>query len=456
MIRASSISLPRLQDAKPLTIPLAYGLLTIATLGDYLSLLSVRFICGLLALYFVTEKRSRPASTNAQAIICILLVALSLLAPVKTFLFFSFSFALGHYLQRYFRLGGLWLLVVLLMSPATTYGLNVFSFPIRLLLTEWTGHLLLLLDKTVQVQGNVIEKQGGSFSVDPACMGLHLLETSMLTGVIFWGYYRKKLQRAPAAWAFAVYFCAILLLNLASNITRILLLVSFSILPDDPLHQLTGMMTLIVYVGIPASLLAKWLVRNGRPMDASARAETSVRQGRRVPDMVLLALCMLAAWRVLKADPFAEVGQLTQSSIDHYQIAPSGPGVLKLTDDKSLVYLKFIQSFYGTDHNPTICWKGSGYEFGEARSEAIGGQQVYTATLHNGSEQLCTAWWYSNGPVNTVNQWNWRWQMLRTHTPFCVVNVTAASASDLRLAVAQMLARHVVGHVIDSLPKHKK
>ena len=90
-----------------------------------------------------------------------------------------------------------------------------------------------------------------------------------------------------------------------------------------------------------------------------------------------------------------------------------------------------IPGFYSADHNPMICWKGSGYEFVQVQEQVVNGTKMYTARLQNKTELLYTAWWYDNGQKRTVNQLAWRWDALKRNTNYSVVNVTAASKEHL-------------------------
>lgn len=76
-----------------------------------------------------------------------------------------------------------------------------------------------------------------------------------------------------------------------------------------------------------------------------------------------------------------------------YAIKRIDADILKLNSPASLIYIKHIQSFYSTEHNPMICWKCSGYSFKSVEKIRIDGQLVYTAILTKGVEQLYTAWW---------------------------------------------------------------
>jgi hypothetical protein len=101
--------------------------------------------------------------------------------------------------------------------------------------------------------------------------------------------------------------------------------------------------------------------------------------------------------------------------------------------------VKYIPDFYYTDHQPTICWRGSGFEFRQIRRENIGGQPVYTGILQQDSDMLFTAWWYDNGVRRTIDALDWRWDVIRHGGRYAIVNVTAANRTDLEQAVQRLL-----------------
>jgi exosortase N len=150
------------------------------------------------------------------------------------------------------------------------------------------------------------------------------------------------------------------------------------------------------------------------------------------------------AARVLSTDTYSAFERKYQQPIAGYTSSVYAPGILKLENKASLVYVKAIRGFYDTEHNPMICWKGSGYELQNVQTQHFAGSSVYTATLHRGHEQLYSAWWYGNGRHHTTSQWDWRWRMLRGETGYAVQNVTAADEATLKEEINQLLSNGVL------------
>ncbi|HEX3007730.1 MAG TPA: hypothetical protein VHO90_08965, partial [Bacteroidales bacterium] len=104
--------------------------------------------------------------------------------------------------------------------------------------------------------------------------------------------------------------------------------------------------------------------------------------------------------------------------------------VVKLQKADILIYIKKIERFYGTEHNPMICWTGSGYEFKQINTRAVKGKEIYIGTLHKGSDIIYAAWWFDNGRYQTIDQLDWRWKAFKGDE-FFLVNINSASLQKL-------------------------
>jgi exosortase N len=122
--------------------------------------------------------------------------------------------------------------------------------------------------------------------------------------------------------------------------------------------------------------------------------------------------------------------------------------VVRLQNDKALIYLKTIPAFYSSEHNPLMCWVGSGYEFEQLKEMKVGPATIYTGTLKNNEDVLHTAWWYDNSRNRTISQLDWRWHMLNGGKQYSVVNVTCNTQAELLTEVKQLLNTGVLNNVI--------
>ncbi|GAA4322213.1 exosortase N [Flaviaesturariibacter amylovorans] len=436
-----TISLPAAVHGvpRPTVVLLAlYAVVSLWVFQGFLKPYSLPFALGMLALPFCLLPGPVAGSDRRWMLAGAALLLLTALVPVKTLLFLSLGCLLFGIAPRAgLRAGPLAGLVWIFVTPIFTYFFNAFSFPIRLQLAAWAGGLLRGLAVPVSIQGHVIVQPNGSFSIDPGCMGLNMLVASLLLGAMTLGYYQRRLQRRPGTPALLFFFGVLCACNVLANLIRILLLVWFVLLPGTPMHEVTGLACLLLYVGVPAAFLARRLIARGQPL-AAVEPVAPRPGGLRVQVLMLLLFTSVATY-VANTDTNLQLSFLNGRKAGAYAITEQVPGVLKLSDGQHLLYVKFVRGFYDTDHSPTICWTGNGYTLAGAKEERIGGQAVFTAQLQHEEARLYTAWWYSDGAVHTTRQWEWRERMLRGGRRFAVVNVTAASPAALRREVASLL-----------------
>lgn len=431
-------------NARVLLFAAGYFAIWLLMLNTYLPFTSLPFILGLLALPF-TIKKSNTAYSKKFAVLSVIFIALSFLVPVKTVLFFSIGFALLFLMSSFVGDAGfLSCCTLVFITPVFQYAANVSSFPIRLQLTALSGKLFAISSNDIITAGNIITYKGNEFSVDPACMGLNMLVTSLLLGVILIGYYQKKYSKDLKWYWVMTCFVSIIILNVVSNLLRILLLVHFVILPQNPLHETVGLVCLMMYVLLPSSFLIKNVVKKFAWEQQSLPAKQKGFKNVVTVNLLLFCFVCASAFYISKADTYKDYS-LKTSTVADYKASVFTPGVIKLENATALVYIKYIRGFYDSDHNPTICWKGSGYDFQQTQQVVIDGHKIYKADLVNGKEKLYTAWWYGNGSDdNTTHPFTWRWNMMKSKKRYAVINVTAASEKELDEEVKRILHQRLL------------
>jgi exosortase N len=406
-------------------------------LKDYFDVFSLPGILGLMAMFFGISKGQGGPFSFRYAIAAVVFLALSFLVPVKTLLYFAIGFSYFFLAEtKGIRIRFLSCAILVIMCPAFYYAANAFSFPVRVQLSALVGQLFHFLSIKTEIRGNMIYHENGEFSVDPACMGLNMLVASLLLGAMLTGYYESLLQKRASWKAVLVFLAGIVGLNIISNLIRILMIVQFTILPGTTMHDITGLTCLFVYVVLPANWLAKRVVSQSATIDKKVAANRS-RGAMRIA-VLLISVVVVCGVRVKHTDSFAAFAQPAKTA-GGYNVSVFAPGILKLENKGHLVYIKYIRGFYDTDHNPTLCWVGSGYSFTKVQRMQLGGHEYYTAMLVNGKEVLYTSWWYGNGKKNTCNQMDWRRDMLFGARNYAVINVTAASSSQLQKEVERII-----------------
>ncbi|WP_031530580.1 exosortase N [Dyadobacter crusticola] len=345
-------------------------------------------------------------------------------------------FAVQHFYGKFILLPAALLVII---SPLFKYVSEVFTFPIRLQLSEWSAIILRAGNIPVTVSGNIIEMNGAGFSVDPACMGLQMTGFSLLAGIFLIVHEQRRTQQALKPILQLAILLAAFLLNILSNLIRIVMLVAFHISPENPLHDWAGIICLLVYVWLPLSFLVKYLHSSrGTALCRDKWAQWEPGGRSILVHFAVLACCVYFVSHRNPSDQ-ANAKTVSVSIPGAYKTDVMKNGVIQCKSEQALIYIKPIPEFFTTEHNPAICWTGSGYELTSIREKHFAGKTVYVGTLKKGSDQLQTAWWFSNQHYTTISQLDWRWKAMRGEGDFQLIYVTAGSEHDLNLAVRTWL-----------------
>ncbi len=418
-----------------------YSAIALIGMKHYLEWTSVNFIIGVATMPLMLSAKGKGKWGYRFALLALALMIAGFIIPVKTILYLSLCSLLLFICEAGGRkLSVLPFLSCLVIAPVCTYFTHIFSFPIRLWLTSVAGKLLQHIDPDVTVAGNIISFSKTDFSVDPACMGLNMLVTSLLCGLIMLAVFLKR-KNAVIAWPWIMLSLLVMVaLNTISNLIRILILVYFKILPENPLHELTGIICFLVYVLLPGSLLIKALVKlRARLLKPEIVPEKKPLVQSGLLHLILLPMLIFLAFRTHQRETAPSTATLP--FVPDYRICWYNKDVIKMENDHALIYVKPLKGFVYTDHNPLICWTGSGYLFRNVEEQSWNGIALFTGMLTNGKDTLYTAWWYDNGIMSTTGQWTWRWNMLCGDKDFSIINVTANDPETLRMEVIALAAK---------------
>ncbi len=442
MILTKRLPLNNFRIQPALAWSLTYLLIAGIGLHNYINWVSPVFLLGVVCLLQVSLPGRCGKSSVRFAYISIAFGVLSIFLPVKTILYGSGCAALLFVLESNFgKVRHAAVLTLMIMSPVFEYATNVFSFPVRLWLTGIAGSMMRFSGRQVFARGNMLMLNGNEFSVDPECMGLHMLQTSLLMGIMICSFYTHQYKVRLRLLTLMLILLLITGLNVMSNLFRIIALVQFNIHPGTVLHEVIGLCCLLVYISIPGAFMIRMLIKNNGKFSGTDSL-ISLPSKRPVPSTPLY-IFVAAALSVATFNNFSYITykERPQKSplLTGYTVERIDADILKLKNAASLVYIKHIEGFYNTEHNPMICWKGSGYSFERVEKNKIDGQYLYTAVLTKGEEQLYTAWWYDNSKNRTISQMNWRLDVLKGGADYALVNITCADYSDLNRSVREIL-----------------
>jgi exosortase N len=393
---------------------------------------SAGFLLGLAALPFTTSFDTARKGGLRYFYISLALFVLYLLVPVHTFYYLTLITAIAFCLEMYVgRLNLLPMLVLICMSPIFEFWANLFTFPIRLQLTSIAGNMVM----GAHVEGNIISCDGLDFSVDPACMGLQMTVTALLCGLIIIGGLQKKYRSVLSEGMTIGLLAVVFGLNVVGNLIRIVCLVQFRIMPGTPMHDVMGILSLVVYVLLPVFVLADYVVKRvGKAPVTEKPIYRIVPTGPLLLRNGILLACMIYACYV-NVQPRPVKAHALPVQATGYDVKHLPQDVTQLSNEQALIYIKYIPSYYYSEHHPMICWKGSGYTFEKVQEQVWNGLPVYTALLVNGKTTLHTAWWYANGHHNYISQFAWRWDALKSGEQYSLVNVTTQDEASLRKVI---------------------
>jgi len=154
---------------------------------------------------------------------------------------------------------------------------------------------------------------------------------------------------------------------------------------------------------------------------------------------IILIVLLIYTGRQFRETHAPDNTAFAEMSIPNFNKTTTQTGVLKFENEEALIYIKPAVKALQGSHDPRFCWQGSGYEFTKINKTAIGEKEIYTAVLTKGTDRLHTAWWFDNGDIKTINEWEWRWTTLSKKSGFRLVNVTTVERNDVLSWAEKML-----------------
>ncbi len=416
--------------------------------STYISIGNLNVQLGILSLLAVAgvDKESKSLRCLYP---CILFSLADLFIPVKFFAFAALVSGIGLLIESYTGiLNRISYFILVFISPLVEYACNVFTFPIRLGLTSVAATCMKLGGLDVIAAGNVISTKGMDFSVDAECMGLKMLSTSLLSGLILAGLLEKQARKQLGYFAIFILTTSVVLLNMASNIIRIIILVHFQVAATSPMHSFIGVICFIIYIIIPCYFLVKRLVKI-----APVKPVAAVKIGGFITGKPLWMLNIAVSVLVLFINfrlVYHQTSPLTiaKKTIYGYKVDALDNNITKLNNSTVLAYIKPIAGCYATDHHPMICWRGSGFNFEKVDLVNVEGYQFYTAILVKNHEKLYTAWWYDNGTRSCVGQLSWRWDVFKGAGNYAIANITCETREALIENVISFRNRKIIQQVL--------
>ncbi len=382
------------------------------------------FILLLIVLPFVVKQKNNKKSIR-YGLIAIFLLLIYPFLKLSSIYFFAFICSIFFlYESRFGKLTSLPLFLVIIVSPVAIFLSEIIGFEIRLNLTKMAANVLSFVDKDYTSIGNIIMLGKQEFHVDPECMGLKMVILSLFITLVFISFRQKAKQIGYNIFSIIISLISAFLLVIISNLFRIILITLFKSFPGSFAHELIGIICFIIYIVIPI-----WFIIKIMPSKKSGLPKTDTNHSIKKSHYYILVILLTILFSVFR---FSSLGEKELSSIDLSSInintesfnnSIEKHGVLKLTNEKILIYIKPASSFYSADHSPIICWKGSGYQVQQEQIINLAEMDVFFSELKLKNENLYSTWWYDCGDDKTISQFRWRIQSLLSNKNYRLVNV---------------------------------
>jgi exosortase/archaeosortase family protein len=449
-------------------------LLIYISLRSYLNI-NFTVVIGFLLLPYVWSSNLENRTSNRWLVVVILLsIACWYLSIMTLFYWLAVMGLIFAFESLRSRLTILPIALLFTISMIFRYLSEVFTFPIRIWLSACVGSLLKFCQFDIKISGNNIVLNGSDFSIEPACMGLDMIGISLMMSIFLIAFYQKKTQRIASDFWILVVLILTFGINIINNFFRMTLLILLKIAPENPFHEIVGLICFLIYVCLPLSyFIPKVFHRISREVintENISPVELSLSSRRKREQRI--------NWKSWTVPSF--FGRTNRKYISDYQLIKNKKSLIilhlflsfticfiivsgvekiriqqkmesanilkqfeveQIRTDKALIYIKKIPAFYSVEHSPLFCWRGSGYDLTNIDESTINHQKIYTGTLVKGNEKLKTAWWFTDDKILTISQLEWRWIAFKENKSFKLVNVTANSEADLESEIIKQIVR---------------
>ena len=390
----------------------------------------------------LSMKSRAHGTVNWAFLLAVIVASISLILPTTVGIYIVLCLIITLLAQSIVGRSNYTLIIhILLGSPLFGYLSSLVSFPIRLYLSSIVTYLLSFINADIRIEGNLVHLENTSFLVDEACTGLSMLGYGILFGTIILSILaaNKRLNFQ----SLLLYYTILISLILAGNIIRITLLIMFHIMPDQWMHEGLGLFLYAFQILLPFYLIVRYCFKkipkniNNQPPNVPMFPRTQYAL------LVVLMMTMMVRHYSANNDSMRRESQV---NLRGYQATGIKDGVIKLENDHSLIYIKPPVPAYRADHNPMICWQGSGYSFKKIENWHMKSTSINYAELVKGNDKVHTAWWFKSDRHQTGGQLEWRKYSLFNNEEFYLINVTCSTKAELKSELENLLTQKIFAH----------
>ena len=331
-------------------------------------------------------------------------------------------------------------LLLIICSPIFDFASTVFGFPLRLQLSKFAGYLVSFVVNDVVVVGNLLRINGTDFTADHACAGLNMIASSLVFTLLLIEVNRKKSKKEISALIYVLLYSIMLALNLFSNIFRIFLLTIFKVFPESNWHEYIGIICFIIYTLLPIYwLISKVFSKYGKSIEIKKQKQNNQK---RIELLLFIIIILFGTYSIKTINIKKENktnATLTFNTINNYDKTIVDKNITKYSNTEHLIYVKPLQYFYSSEHNPLICWTGCGYVMKEFEEKSFKNHIIYFGKMVKDKDEIHTAWYYTDGTKITNSQWQWRWNVIKDNKNYYLVNVSANNPKELDTILSKII-----------------
>lgn len=411
-------------------LPFSSAIIAIFLLKDYF-IPGIQIALGIMVAPFIFKIQKHSYSYRYAYLFFLFLSAYYLLhiyvllfISVGCLLFFSIECQTG-------KIGILPFLFLICISPAMHYISNVFTFSLRLELSKYAAQILTMVGMAVKNKGSYfVLSDGSSYSVDTACIGLNMFNTGLTTSLLLIGFSEQKTKKSLSYFAISLVFIFTIACLIFTNLIRIVTLVFFKSPPETWQHDFIGIASLSLYTVLPVYAIIYFIQKRNKQV---AYAELPFLKANFKRNLFLMALCstilIVVSQKIKNQIKYTIKDQkLYNLHLPEYTKTTNKDGIAEFRKEGVLIYIKPASHGYESDHPPSMCWQGAGFQLENISSINVNGYTILSAILKRDKLVQYTAWWYDNGKNKTINQFEWRFA---TGEPYRIINITTKSKSEL-------------------------
>ena len=270
----------------------------------------------------------------------------------------------------------------------------------------------------------------------------------MLGSLILISFFEKNKSKYFTNVGLLLSIVSSLVFVVIANLFRIVMIVLTEAAPETTLHELLGLISMVVFVFIP---LYFFLPKISKYFSNPSTTSPSVKNVNNLLRNVSICIFLIGICVANHKHPTVVKEILDEKtravSIDGYQKDvlqfPNDLEVVELKSNQHLIYIKSQYPYRITNHSPLICWQGSGFEIKNENVLEVNQHQVFTAELVSPNDRYYTAWWYDNGDFKTIGNFDWRWKTMNGEPLFRLINVSSRDFSQLYMEVEWLLNKNL-------------